>query len=92
MCHGAPGYIIVVLWFSKVHAWVLYPECGIMVFWGRSLRNSIIPHKEYNPYILENHSTADLYYAVVSYTLGCMRFLEYMGFHHSTRLAVVYIQ
>ena len=69
-------YIIVVLWFSKVYG--------------------------YNPYTLENHSTADLYYdattqtlgsvslpqslyftmqlGCISYTLGCMRFLEYMGF------------
>ena len=81
---------------------MLYPECGIMVFRGRSPRNSIIPHKGYNPYTLENHSTADLYYdattqtwgvfpclnhytllcswGVFSYTLGYMRFPEYMGF------------
>ena len=73
-----------------------------MVFRGQSPRNSIIPHEGYNPYTLENHSTADLYYdattqtrgvfpcvshytllcsrGVFSYTLGCMRFLEYMGF------------
>ena len=37
----------------------MYPECGIMVFRGQSPRNSIIPHEGYNPYTLENHSTAD---------------------------------
>ena len=40
----------------------MYPECGKIVFRGRSPRNSIIPHEGYNPYTLENHSTADLYY------------------------------
>ena len=80
----------------------IVPECGIMEFRGRSPRNSIIPREGYNPYILENHSTADLYYdatnqtlgsvfptkhyallcswGVLSYTLECMSFLEYMGF------------
>ena len=44
----------------------------------------------YNPYTLENHSTTDLCYDAtnqadnwgvfaLSYTLGCMSFLEYMG-------------
>ena len=50
----------------------MYPECGIMVFRGRSPRNSIIPHKGYNPYTLENHSTADLYYDATTQTLGCV--------------------
>jgi hypothetical protein len=56
----------------------MYPECGIMEFRGRSQRNSIIPHKGYNPYILENHSTADLYYdatkgAFLPYFTTCMQ-------------------
>ena len=41
-----------------------------MVFRGRSPRNSIIPHEGYNPYTLENHSTADLYYDATTQTLG----------------------
>ena len=77
-------YVIVVLWFSKAYG--LYKVYG------------------YNPYTLENHSTADLYYDATTQTLGsvslpqslyftmqlgcifihpslgCMRFLEYMGF------------
>ena len=40
-----------------------------MVFRGRSPRNSIIPHKKYNPYSFENHSTADLYYDATNQTL-----------------------
>ena len=48
----------------------MYPDCGIMVFQGLRSRNSIIPHKGYNPYTLENHSTADLYYDATTQTLG----------------------
>ena len=29
-----------------------YPECGIMVFQGQSLKNFSILHKVYNPYTL----------------------------------------
>ena len=48
----------------------MYPECGIVVFQGRRPRNSIILHEGYNPYTLENHSTADLYYDATTQTLG----------------------
>jgi hypothetical protein len=48
-----------------------------MVFKGRSPRNSIIPHKGYNPYTLENHSTADLYYDATNQTVGSVSTILY---------------
>ena len=44
-------------------------ECGIMVALGLS-------HEGYNPYSLENHSTADLYYDATNHTFGSI-------FHHT---------
>ena len=62
-------YVIVVLWFSKVYGYTLYPECGIMEFRGLSPRNSIIPRKGYNQHTLENHSTTDLCYDATNQTV-----------------------
>jgi hypothetical protein len=68
--------VVNVLWFLRC-IWVLYPECGIMGFRGRSLRNAIIPHEGYNPYTFENHSTADLYYDATNQTLGSISTILY---------------
>jgi hypothetical protein len=47
------------------------------IFRGRSPRNSIIPHEGYNPYTLENHSTADLYYDATNQTVGSVSTILY---------------
>ena len=61
-----------------------------MVFRGRSPRNSIIPHKGYNPHTLENHSTADLYYDATTQTLGSVSLPQSLYF--TMQLGYIFIQ
>ena len=62
-----------------------------MVFQGRSPRNSIIPHKGYNPYALENHSTADLYYDATTQTLGSVSLPQSGTIYFTLQLWCIFI-